>query len=110
MRGEEAFSFGFARLPISEVIPETIDQYDPRSPLPYLLLNIWIGMAWISELALRYPSALAGRYSWPFSSPWAGAWAARDRVRGGRTSLNCAGPADAAGGSLRLRDSGADSL
>ncbi|MFO7664872.1 MAG: hypothetical protein R6X18_20090 [Chloroflexota bacterium] len=76
MRGDEAFSFGFVRLPISEVIPEIIDQGDPCSPLPYLLLNIWTGMTGISELALRYPSALAGRYSWPFSSPWAGAWAA----------------------------------
>jgi mannosyltransferase len=60
LRGDEAFSFGFTRLPIGEVIPEIIDQGDPHSPLPYLLLNVWTGMAGISELALRYPSALAG--------------------------------------------------
>lgn len=60
LRGDEAFNYNFTRLPLAEVIPELIDQGDPHSPLPYLLLNLWTDMAGVSELALRYLSVAAG--------------------------------------------------
>jgi hypothetical protein len=60
LRGDEAFSFGFVQLPVGQVFPEIIEQGDPHSPLPYLVLNIWTDMAGISELSLRYLSVLAG--------------------------------------------------
>ena len=38
LRGDEAFSYLFARLPLADVIPELIDQGDPHTPLHYLML------------------------------------------------------------------------
>ncbi len=60
LRGDEAFSYLFTRLPLGDVIPELIDQGDPHPPLHYLTLNAWVRLAGESELALRYLSALAG--------------------------------------------------
>ena len=60
LRGDEAFSFLFSKLPLSEVVPELIDQGDPHSPLHYLLLNVWVDLAGESELAMRFLSLIPG--------------------------------------------------
>lgn len=60
LRGDEAFSFNFTRLPLNNVVSELIDQGDPHPPLHYLILNVWADMAGVSEFALRYLSVIAG--------------------------------------------------
>ncbi|MDX1413225.1 MAG: glycosyltransferase family 39 protein [Candidatus Promineifilaceae bacterium] len=60
LRGDEAFSYLFAELPLAGVVPELIDQGDPHSPLHYLMLNAWVDLAGISEFAMRYLSLLPG--------------------------------------------------
>ncbi len=60
LRGDEAFSYLFTRLPLGEVVGELIDQGDPHPPLHYLSLNAWTDLVGVSEVALRYLSALAG--------------------------------------------------
>jgi hypothetical protein len=60
LRGDEAFSFLFAQLPLSEVVPELVDQGDPHSPLHYLMLNGWVDLAGVSELSMRWLSLLPG--------------------------------------------------
>ncbi len=60
LRGDEAFSYLFTRLPLGEVVGELIDQGDPHPPLHYITLNAWVDMVGVGEVALRYLSALAG--------------------------------------------------
>ncbi len=60
LRGDEAFSYLFARLPIAEITPALIAEGDPHSPLHYLLLHGWLALGGDSEFALRYLSALSG--------------------------------------------------
>ncbi len=60
LRGDEAFTFLFAQLPIAKVVPELIDQGDPHSPLHYLLLNGWVGLVGESEMAMRFLSLIPG--------------------------------------------------
>ncbi len=60
LRGDEAFSYLFAQRPLTEVVPELIDQGDPHSPLHYLMLNIWVDLAGESELAMRFLSLVPG--------------------------------------------------
>jgi 4-amino-4-deoxy-L-arabinose transferase-like glycosyltransferase len=58
LRGDEAFSYLFARLPLADVIPALINDGDPHSPLHYLLLHGWMALAGHSEWAMRYISLL----------------------------------------------------
>lgn len=60
LRGDEAFSYLFAQLPMSAVIPELIDQGDPHPPFHYLLLNGWVDLTGVSEFAMRFLSLLPG--------------------------------------------------
>jgi mannosyltransferase len=60
LRGDEAFSFLYARQPFAEIVPSLLRDADPHPPLHYLLLAIWMRLAGDGELALRLPSALAG--------------------------------------------------
>jgi hypothetical protein len=59
LRGDEAFSYLFARLPLPEIIPTLIREGDPHSPFHYLLLHGWLTLTGDSEYALRYLSLLA---------------------------------------------------
>jgi hypothetical protein len=60
LRGDEAFSYLYAREPLREIVPALVRAADPHPPLHYLLLGIWLRLAGDSELALRLPSAMAG--------------------------------------------------
>ena len=60
LRGDEAFSFLFARLPVDEIAPALLRQGDPHSPLHYWLLHGWMHLAGRSELALRFVSLVPG--------------------------------------------------
>ncbi len=60
LRGDEAFSYLFTQLPMSEVIAELVDQGDPHPPLHYLMLNSWVDLTGVSEFAMRFLSLLAG--------------------------------------------------
>jgi hypothetical protein len=60
LRGDEAFSYLFARLPAADIIPALIGEGDPHSPFHYLLLHGWLGLAGDSEFAMRYLSLLPG--------------------------------------------------
>ncbi|MGW8318865.1 MAG: glycosyltransferase family 39 protein [Candidatus Promineifilaceae bacterium] len=67
LRGDEAFSYLFARQPAGEIIPSLLAEGDPHSPLHYLLLHGWMGLAGDSEFAMRFLSALAGTLSVPLA-------------------------------------------
>ena len=56
LRGDEAFSYLLARLPLKEILPALLRQGDPHSPLHYWLLHVWMGPAGDSELAMRFIS------------------------------------------------------
>lgn len=60
LRGDEAFSYLFARLPWREIVPALLREGDPHSPLHYLLLHGWMGLLGESEFVLRLPSVIAG--------------------------------------------------
>lgn len=96
LRGDEAFSYLFTRLPLGGVVPELIDQGDPHPPAPYLMLNVWAGLVGDSELALRYLSALAGTALLPVL-----AFLGR-RMAGARVGLVTAGLAAVAPGLVWL--------
>ena len=56
LRGDEAFSYLLARLPLKEILLALLRQGDPHSPLHYWLLHIWMRLAGDSELAMRFIS------------------------------------------------------
>ena len=58
LRGDEAFSVGFAQLPLQEVAPALVAAGDPHPPLHYLLLSVWLHGIGDGEFVLRYPSVL----------------------------------------------------
>ena len=58
LRGDEAFSFLFAQLPLAEIIPTLIAEGDPHSPFHYLLLHVWMVLSGDSEFVLRYISLI----------------------------------------------------
>ncbi|KAA3655604.1 MAG: hypothetical protein DWQ04_33320 [Chloroflexi bacterium] len=60
LRGDEAFSYLFAREPVAEIVPNLLSEGDPHSPLHYLLLHGWMRLVGDSEVALRYLSLLPG--------------------------------------------------
>ena len=60
LRGDEAFSYLFARQPIGDIIPALLAEGDPHSPLHYLLLHGWMRLAGDSELAMRFLSLIPG--------------------------------------------------
>lgn len=60
LRGDEAFSYLFARMPTVEIIPTLIAEGDPHSPFHYLLLHGWLALSGDSEFAMRYLSLLPG--------------------------------------------------
>lgn len=58
-RGDEAFSVTFAQLPWDEMIAVWA-QGEPHPPLHFLFLRGWMPLAGESDLAVRWPGALAG--------------------------------------------------
>ncbi|MCP4357427.1 MAG: hypothetical protein GY796_05345 [Chloroflexi bacterium] len=60
LRGDEAFSYLFARLPLMEIIPRLIGEGDPHSPFHYLLLHGWLNVAGDSEFTMRLLSLSPG--------------------------------------------------
>jgi hypothetical protein len=60
LRGDEGFSFIFARRSLVEIVPALLRQGDPHPPLHYLLLHGWMALAGTSEFSMRYISLMAG--------------------------------------------------
>lgn len=60
LRGDEAFSYLFARLPAAQIIPALLAEGDPHSPLHYLLLHCWLALTGDSEFAMRFISLIPG--------------------------------------------------
>lgn len=60
LRGDEAFSYLFARRPLAEIAPALLREGDPHSPLHYYLLHVAMSLWGDGEFALRLPSALLG--------------------------------------------------
>jgi mannosyltransferase len=60
LRGDEAFSYLFARIPLAEIAPALLREGDPHSPLHYYLLHGIMSFLGQGEFALRLPSALMG--------------------------------------------------
>jgi mannosyltransferase len=58
LRGDEAFSYLFARQPVNQIIPTLLSEGDPHSPLHYLLLHGWMRLAGSTEFAMRYISLI----------------------------------------------------
>ena len=59
LRGDEGFSVALAAKPVREMVALML-QSEPNPPLYFLALKSWIAFAGSSELALRWPSVLAG--------------------------------------------------
>lgn len=59
LRGDEAFSAGFAQLPWAEML-RLWQTSEPHPPLHFALLRGWMPLAGASDLAARWPSVLAG--------------------------------------------------
>jgi len=59
LRGDEAFSVRLFSQPVSDILASMI-RIDPNPPLYYFVLHGWMQIAGISELAVRWPSVLAG--------------------------------------------------
>lgn len=59
LRGDEGFSVALAAKPIREMVALML-QSEPNPPLYFVALKGWIAIAGSSELALRWPSVLAG--------------------------------------------------
>jgi hypothetical protein len=60
LRGDEAFSWVLARLPLAEIASALLRQGDPHSPLHYWLLHGAMGLLGDSEFAMRYLSLVPG--------------------------------------------------
>jgi hypothetical protein len=60
LRGDEAFSYVFSRLPLGEIVPALLREGDPHSPLHYVLLHGWMRLFGESEFALRLPALIPG--------------------------------------------------
>ena len=60
LRGDEAFSYLFARMPWREIVPTLLLEGDPHSPLHYYLLHGVMALLGDGEWAMRLPSALLG--------------------------------------------------
>jgi hypothetical protein len=60
LRGDEAFSYLFARLPAADVVPALLQEGDPHSPFHYLLLHGWMQLTGESEFAMRFLSLIPG--------------------------------------------------
>ena len=59
LRGDEGFSVTLATKPVGEMVALML-QSEPNPPLYFVALKGWIAIAGSSELALRWPSVLAG--------------------------------------------------
>jgi len=60
LRGDEAFSYLFARMPAAEITPTLIAEGDPHSPFHYLMLHGWMKLSGDSEFAMRFIALLPG--------------------------------------------------
>ncbi len=58
-RGDEGFSVGISAKPVSQILT-LMQESEPNPPLHLLLLKVWRQVAGSSELAMRWPSVLAG--------------------------------------------------
>ena len=59
LRGDEGFSVSVAAKPMAEMLM-LMRQVEPNPPLYWTLVKVWMWVAGSSELALRWPSVLAG--------------------------------------------------
>lgn len=59
LRGDEGFSVALAAKPVREMVALML-QSEPNPPLYFVALKGWIAIAGSNELALRWPSVLAG--------------------------------------------------
>lgn len=59
LRGDEAFSVGFSSQSFGEMV-RAMAHTEPNPPLYWILLHGWMRLAGQSELAVRWPSVLAG--------------------------------------------------
>lgn len=60
LRGDEAFSWVLARLPLAEIVSALLCQGDPHSPLHYWLLHGAMDLLGDTEFAMRYLSLVPG--------------------------------------------------
>ncbi len=58
LRGDEAFSYLFARFPLTELGSRLLREGDPHSPFPYALLHGWLTLTGDSEFSIRFLSLL----------------------------------------------------
>lgn len=58
-RGDEAFSIGFSAQALGAMF-EAMARTEPNPPVYWLLLHAWVPLAGTGELAVRWPSVLAG--------------------------------------------------
>ncbi len=65
LRGDEAFSYLFSRVPAAEVVPGLIETGDPHPPLHYLILHGWMQLAGSTEFAMRFASVAPGVLALP---------------------------------------------
>lgn len=70
LRGDEAFGVRFSALPWHEMLSSMLGG-EPHPPLHFLFLKLWMRLAGDSELAIRWPSVLAGvvtvALAWPLA-------------------------------------------
>jgi hypothetical protein len=61
LSSDEAYSWFFSMRPLGQIVADSMAlRGDPHPPVYYLVLKPWMALAGISEVALRFPSALAG--------------------------------------------------
>lgn len=90
LRGDEGFSVALAAKPVREMVALML-QSEPNPPLYFLALKSWIAFAGSSELALRWPSVLAGVLVVALTYRVGWAWLGR-LAAGGAAALAAANP------------------
>ena len=81
LRGDEGFSVALAAKPVREMVALML-QSEPNPPLYFVALKGWIAFAGSSELALRWPSVLAGAMLVALTYQLGRAWLGRSAAAG----------------------------
>ena len=81
LRGDEGFSVVLAAKPVHEMVALML-QSEPNPPLYFVALKSWIAIAGSSELALRWPSVLAGAMLVALTYQLGRAWLGRPAAAG----------------------------